>query len=565
MQSASRFSSVVQIAKRFGWLGLLGGITTASLWQCAGTNTDYTGDTPIVDAGTEDLYDPTPTDLACVRAPGPDVPDVDGIDSDCDGIDGDKLVAIFVAVTGDDNNLGTMESPVKTINKAIQLAKGAKRTDVYIGKGEYNETVLLQGPTDLPVNLYGGFDPTRGWIRTKGSISTIRGVPGTSGSTIGLRIQDVNKETHAEFLTINSGTPNKPGGSSYSVLVSNANAQTAGPVFLRWNKFVAADGVAGAEGTAGGDGSNGVVGAVGKNGCGHDNCTGSPVVGSNAQGSGGFGGSLSCPTGNASGGNGGNGGYDGSGSGGTGGAGPAPGTGGGGGGGGGCAGFNNNGSPGSGGSPGGNGGDGSNGIVGASFGTFGASGYDPAPSNGGSGTSGMHGSGGGGGGGGGGGSDSFVCNGDRGGGGGGGGSGGCAGKQGGGGGGGGSSFGVYAYNSTVSILASELRYGSGGKGGNGGRGGNGGTGSGGAAPGGGAEEAAGGGTGGRGGNGGRSGAGAGGGGGSAIGIYGKGSSVNFEEVNFIGGSSGDPGLGGTGPFGQAPNGSTGRSGSTKFE
>ena len=126
MQSTARFNFLVQIAKRFGWLGLVGGMATASMWQCAGTNVDYTGDAPIVDGGGEDLADDTPTDLACVRMPDPDVPDYDGLDTDCDGIDGDRLTAVFVSTTGDDNNLGTFESPVKTLNKGIEIAKNTK-------------------------------------------------------------------------------------------------------------------------------------------------------------------------------------------------------------------------------------------------------------------------------------------------------------------------------------------------------------------------------------------------------------------------------------------------------
>src|SRR5262249_40685430 len=62
------------------------------------------GDTS--DGGVDGGVDLGP-DLGCIASPTPDVPDDKYEDTNCDGIDGDKSTAIFVAPTGDDMNAGT--------------------------------------------------------------------------------------------------------------------------------------------------------------------------------------------------------------------------------------------------------------------------------------------------------------------------------------------------------------------------------------------------------------------------------------------------------------------------
>jgi hypothetical protein len=85
-----------------------------------------------------------------------DSPDKDYIDSNCDGIDGDESLAIWVSNTeGTDTNDGSIASPVKTIAKGIELAKALSTTSahVYVVAGSYAEDVLLNSD----VSLFGGF------------------------------------------------------------------------------------------------------------------------------------------------------------------------------------------------------------------------------------------------------------------------------------------------------------------------------------------------------------------------------------------------------------------------
>lgn len=68
-----------------------------------GSSDAPSGPTVSNDAGTNGHGDdggptpPPPVDAGCVAQPGVDLPDDDFTDSNCDGIDGDRTQAIFVA------------------------------------------------------------------------------------------------------------------------------------------------------------------------------------------------------------------------------------------------------------------------------------------------------------------------------------------------------------------------------------------------------------------------------------------------------------------------------------
>src|SRR4051794_32325517 len=56
-----------------------------------------------------------------------DKPDLGFVDSNCDGIDGDKGAALFVALGGSDNNDGSYGSPMATIAAAVPAALAAHK------------------------------------------------------------------------------------------------------------------------------------------------------------------------------------------------------------------------------------------------------------------------------------------------------------------------------------------------------------------------------------------------------------------------------------------------------
>ncbi len=387
-------------------------------------------------------------EYACTATPGPDLPDDGFVDSNCDGIDGDRSGAVFVSLSGNDAWTGTMQAPKRTVQAAINAAAQSGR-DVYVSAGTYNIGTLALANG---VSIYGGFNPTN-WSRAAqyevtfqhdGSVSAGRLV-GASGSGL-------TSETVLDRITLRTPNASGSGVSNYGLHCTNCPGLVVRRSTVRTgNGSPGANGVDGANGAHGGHGSAGIAGAC------------DLVFGA----AGGLGGGASCV--NAGGGRGGGGGTTGAGQ----------------------RGFSSQS-----GIPGGLGGS-HNGCSGGGAGGIGASGSSGGPgANGNGGTGqftngfwqgqsgtagapGVNGLGGGGGGGGGAQSGTF-CNDGTGNGGGGGGGGGCGGTAGTGGGAGGGSFAVVLVNSTgAQVMHSTLasgRGGSGGAGGAGGCGGNGGAG-----------------------------------------------------------------------------------------
>ena len=479
--------------------------------------------------------DQSPTngcEYQCTVSSSIDTPDVNFIDANCDGMDGEVNNGIFVSNLGDDVNPGDRANPVRSLPVALGLAMRTGKRDVYLSSGSFAGPLTLDGGfTDRYVA--GGYTPGTRWLRSNGNTTFIAG--GNPALSL-----DSAHGTVVQFMTF-SGLPavgtdvDGNGKSAYGARV--VDTVDAG---LQLLTISAGDG---AEGAPGVDGAPGEAGLPGGNGAGgivnDDLCSTNPN-----RPLPGLGGASAC---GRTGGSGGRPGFkaetDG----------PIPGTGdliindssrgaagarglfavdGG-------AGSNPKRSlPSNTAIAGFSGADGDDGINGTAsplpLGTLTRLGYSPAVGV--AGTDGEPGNGGGGGGGGGGGCKqlsgvSFIClcwtYGSAGGGGGGGGCGGQAGRTGG---AGGASIGLMVVNSVVRGDRSSLSAGRGGHGGRGGKGG--GLGSGGA-PGAsaydvGAQGSSGrGGPGGRGGNGGGGGHGAGGTGGPSIGLaLGSGANVN---------------------------------------
>jgi hypothetical protein len=480
---------------------------------------------------------------ACAPASTTDLPDDNFVDSNCDGIDGDILHAIFVdTLSGNDFNAGTMEKPVDTIAKGMALAQStAGITQVLVSKGSYAPTTLVSG-----VRVYGGYDASHGWARAAGNTTTI------TGGSPALDANGISAETHVELFTIiGADATTGPGNSSYGVRIFDS----AGPVYLHNCSIAGGQATAGAAGANGVVGADGSVGGAGGGGC--ESCSSPSLAGAP--------GPSSCNPGGSGGG-----GVDGTGTANPGVKGSGPAAGG-------------VGTPGAGcdksatlcattcscgtrtvptgGGTGGSGSNGTNGPAASAVGTVTGNIYTPA--DGIDGADGTDGSGGGGGGGGGGSNGPCFCNAYTGGGGGGGGGAGCHGTHGAHGGGGGGSFAVFVDSSTVHVELSTLIAQPGGAGGAGGAGKAGGAAGGAGSPGAGDSDGQQGGPGGPGGSGGLAGSGSGGSGGPSLCIFGKASTI-FDQTNSkecAQGGAGGIGGGGNGyPLGAAPNGALGASG-----
>jgi hypothetical protein len=453
----------------------------------------------------------------------------------------DPADAVYVATTGSDTNPGTKALPKLTIQAAIATAASMSPIpDVYVSAGTYSEPTGLTLATG--VNVDGGYT-AKTWTRSLTATTTIEGAPQAALAS------DISGAT-LQLLSLSGLASATVDLSVYGLRAVSSS------IALEWVTVTAATGspgAAGVAGTGGVAGGNGTAGTNAGSGPGTGGAGGSSGVGATGgTGATGVIGVYSGLTGDV-------------------GSGSAPGGAGLAGDAGSCNTVGD--SSGGSGGVGGTGGVGSNGVsgLGGSVSTAGA-GSTWAGASGGNGTPGTDGSGGGGGGSGGGSAvlggplDTECLTSTSGGGGGGGGGGGFS-TEGTGGGFGGGSFGIYLWNSVISIDgSSKVAAGAGGSGGTGGSaiagagGGNGGGGGlgypgrttvGSGGPGN---------AGGPGGAGGAGGPGGGGAGGPSIGVFRDGTSTatiaTGAAITFATGGAG--GTGGTSPvLGSAPNGSVG--------
>ena len=495
-----------------------------------------------------------------------DAPDPEGIDADCDGVDGELSRAIFVSESGYDagNVLGDRENPFQTIGAALDFAELIPdRDQIMIASGSYKEQISLRSA----ISLYGGYGP--GWIRdpTKYFTRIEWESPDPFGNIVVIRAYDLSEPTELQSLIIEADTNATSAGSVVAIHVLNS----ADHLLMR--QLAASAGSAGG-GTNGSVGLKGADGNMGQNGVSISDSEELPwLFGDQDMPLGGPGGQYECGDTRVSGGDGGSGGnyadniF------------------------GGCGEDAGDGGPGcftpvtsticnsvGGGDGGDSGSSGDNGVPGL----VGISGLDGAggafnnevdqygywhPGDGEAGTDGAPGSGGGGGGGGGG--DNTLCSffsetwGASGGG---GGSGGCGGSGGTAGHGGGGSFVVFIVDSSPTIQDCLLIASDGGNGGMGGIGGLSGEGRLGGVGGAGHSNTGAGGLGGVGGDGGRGGHGGGGAGGPSFAIFVSGLSApncTHNDINIgaggVGGLVGNPATGEV-----SPEGLTGQGGPSAF-
>jgi hypothetical protein len=492
--------------------------TTASPSTTPKPTTTTTTTTTAVDSdrdGYLDAKDCAPKD-AKIHPGAPDLPDLEFVDSNCDGIDGDEEDAIFVSPKGDDANPGTKEKPKRQIAAAVQAAAG-KGKYVLAAAGSYEGVRVVSG-----VGVYGGYNPDS-WSRKTELITLI-----TNGPAFGSQGVFADGATGVTLQLLKIQGNRTEGTSAYGIRAFNGSS-------LRLQKVTVLAG----DGAPGAPGANGAAGRAG--GPGLDGATG--ACDNDVRAPGGAGGESPIGRDGGKGGDGKYGARGGDGQNGIvgtlGGKGGGAGPGGGPGIPGGPHGGENGGN-GSGGAPGASGPGGTNtttlALTSGWQGRGGVAGVYGGPGNGG------------GGGGAGGGQTGYLVYDGTGNAGGGGGGGGEGGRGGSGGRAGGGSFGVWLFSSSLVAERSSIASGNGGAGGRGGNGGPGGAGGkGGVGYSYCAGEIAFGGDGGRGGNGGQGGGGGGGAGGPSIGIFKVGTSTaKIDGTTVAAGTSGPGGAPGTG-------------------
>ncbi len=206
------------------------------------------------DAGWLDVDDNPKTGCECLATSTTDLPD--GPDQNCDGIDGEVNNGVFVALTGNDANLGTWTLPMASVGAAIGKAKASGRRDVYVASGVYAGSIaLVEG-----VHVYGGYSADFKKHEALAYETVILGGKPSAlapGAVNCLGLQG-GKATFDGFSVYALSVKDK-GASSYGIYVRDCE----GGVRLTKNRVVSGDGGAGTPGTAGGNGELGTGGGVG--------------------------------------------------------------------------------------------------------------------------------------------------------------------------------------------------------------------------------------------------------------------------------------------------------------
>jgi CARDB protein len=186
---------------------------------------------------------------AAIHPGATDTPDLDFIDSNCDGIDGDAAAAVFVSPTGSDASPGTMNRPLRTLAAAVAAAD-ARNKDVYAAAGTYGEELRLASR----VSVYGGY--TASWRRSLSAPTRIAGAVTGSGDAEAALALNITGQTTIQLVTLAPGSPVASGASSYGL----RGVHSPG-LRIEHASVIAAPGVTGApgaDGSAGAPGGNGV-------------------------------------------------------------------------------------------------------------------------------------------------------------------------------------------------------------------------------------------------------------------------------------------------------------------
>ena len=227
---------------------------------------DTSGDAPSASCQTACVAgwvdaDQNPTNgCECYFQQAADEPD--GVDQNCDGVDGIAAQALFVAKTGSDDNPGTRLLPMRTLPKAIAKASTAGKPHVYVGAGVYSGNLEVVGS----VSVYGGYSAGFS-VRDPLSYQTV--ISGVSvpagGLQATLRCKDVTGGVAAgvaryDGLTLLGAPAKGAGNSSYVVFSEGCDArfQLVGCQVLAGDGANGSGGAPGSAGAAGGAGAHGL-------------------------------------------------------------------------------------------------------------------------------------------------------------------------------------------------------------------------------------------------------------------------------------------------------------------
>ncbi|MFH1532170.1 MAG: hypothetical protein ABIK09_15705, partial [Pseudomonadota bacterium] len=211
----------------------------------------------VCDAGWVDADGAEDNGCECPYISAADPPD--GVDQNCDGIDGEPANAIFVSVTGVDANPGTPELPVRTVSKGIERAENAGKGHVYVTGGEFSGGANLHEG----VRVFCGFEldfSVRDFEANESILLAGAPTADMPGTVTAVAVGLGSGITSIEGCTIMGPVATAPGGPAYTVYVRDA-----GPgLRIADNMIFGGQGSGGGPGTPGDHGSDGTPGQGGE-------------------------------------------------------------------------------------------------------------------------------------------------------------------------------------------------------------------------------------------------------------------------------------------------------------
>ena len=180
----------------------------------------------------------------------------DGIDQNCDGVDGQRAGSIYVSKSGYDSNDGTYGYPVATIKRGLELAQG-NYSNVLVTGALYNENVVLKEG----INLLGGYAEdfiTRDTDNNKTIIVGDTEDTGEYGAVTAIDIR--SSSTEFSGFRVNARQADGIGESTYGIYVRNCNNS----LILQDNLVDSAQAGDGKDGLNGNKGTDGTKGGDGR-------------------------------------------------------------------------------------------------------------------------------------------------------------------------------------------------------------------------------------------------------------------------------------------------------------
>ncbi|MFH1807382.1 MAG: hypothetical protein ABIJ09_01455 [Pseudomonadota bacterium] len=195
----------------------------------------------------------------CTAGSSDDVPDLNGLDSNCDGMDGDPTKGFFVSLTAPAGGTGSQSLPFNSLQAGLTAAStDLVKKNLYLADETYTSTSTVVIPPGIKV--YGGYvvqgQPDGQKWRTRTGITSISG-PSTAVSVTGASAQTVLQKI---VVRATNGT----GASVHSIALKAVNSPG---LELEAVTLQAGNGVPGAAGSNGNAGAGGNPGTAGKAGC----------------------------------------------------------------------------------------------------------------------------------------------------------------------------------------------------------------------------------------------------------------------------------------------------------